>query len=121
MTTASSNQTRLVDDRAIQCHSCLGGLSRLRILQPLVHTFNFLAFLITDISRYFHGITDECIAARMKHSSLNDRLVLDDIDCESCAASKAPVFVVDSLGLNALQRNERRLARPLLAHILVQS
>ena len=54
----------------------------------------------------------------MVYRTLHNRLILDHVNREACALGERAELVVDGLHLDSVERNERRLTRTLVAHVL---
>ena len=54
----------------------------------------------------------------MVHRTFNRRIISDHINSQTSTLGKRAELVVHGLDLDSVERDERRLARPLVAHVL---
>jgi hypothetical protein len=82
------------------------------------HTLDVLPLVVTDVSRDVQGVTDKRVATSVVHGRFELGIVLDGINGELSFPIEVAVFVVRRLGLNAVKRDEGRLAEALVAKVL---
>ena len=98
---STSHQPTLMNDRSVEGDS-----------------LDLLSLIKTYIPRYLHGVTDECVAARVVHRSLDNSIVLYHVDGQTGGAMNVAELVIDRLGLDCVERDESCLASALVAHVL---
>lgn len=101
---ATGNVAALVDDRAVESDSlCLDAL------------------VVDDLTGNVESVADDGAPAGVVHRALQRRVILDQVDGEPDALCDGPKALVDRFDLDRVERNERRLADPLISHVLCPS